>query len=206
MNDRIIIELIGYVGSAMVLVSMLMVSVIRLRVLNLIGNVIFMVYALIIRSYPTAIMDFFLCIINGYHLLRLLREQKVYDLVPADPQGDYVRYLLDHWRGDIAKWFPEFSPEGTTAAFLVCCESNPAGLLLGREAGDGVIEVLLDYAMPVYRDTTVGRYLYEQLAKRGYRSLVFRGNAPEHTSYMEKVGYRQNADGAYVLDLTAAKA
>ena len=64
MDTNTIIELIGYFGSALVLVSMLMTSVVRLRLINLTGSVIFAVYALIIRSYPTALMNIALAGIN----------------------------------------------------------------------------------------------------------------------------------------------
>ena len=40
MDTATIIELIGYLGSVLVLVSMLMTSVVRLRVINLIGSIL----------------------------------------------------------------------------------------------------------------------------------------------------------------------
>ena len=203
MDTKLIIELIGYLGSALVVVSMLMTSVVRLRVINLIGSLIFTVYALIIRSYPTAAMNLFLVGINVYHLFRLLRTQRHYDLVPTDAGDGYLRYLLESGMEDIRRWFPDFAfePDRTDIACIVCCDRNPAGIFLGRDAGDGEVEVLLDYATPVYRDTTVGRFLYGELAKAGHQALVFSGNAPGHVDYMVKVGYRKNDRGAYVLSL-----
>ena len=47
------IELVGYLGSALVVASMLMSSVVKLRVINTLGSGIFAVYALMIHSYPT---------------------------------------------------------------------------------------------------------------------------------------------------------
>ena len=60
MDGKILLELVGYVGSGLVIVSMLMTSVARLRVINMIGSAIFTVYALLIHSYPTALMNLFL--------------------------------------------------------------------------------------------------------------------------------------------------
>lgn len=197
------VELIGYFGSALVLVSMLMISVIRLRVINLIGSVIFAAYALMIQSYPTAVMNICLAGINIYHLVRLLKEQKQYDVIKTEPKDGYVSYLLEHYAEDIRVWFPEFDLQKLKPdlSLLVCCDSNPAGVFLGRIETDGNVEVLLDYATPVYRDTSVGRYLYGQMALQGYETLTFRGQAPRHTAYMEKVGYEKQSDGAYVLKL-----
>lgn len=203
MNWKTAVELIGYLGSALVVISMLMTSVVRLRVINLIGSAIFTCYALLIKSYPTAAMNLFLVGINVYHLVRLLKVQKHYDLVATDMENSYVTYLLEKNRDDILKWFPEFSPPNEPGiAYLVCCDSNPAGLFLGRIMGNGDIEVLLDYATPVYRDTTVGSYLHGRLAEAGYRSLVFKSYAPQHKGYMEKVGYQKNERGEYVLSLS----
>ena len=58
MNTQTIWELIGYLASLLVLISLLMTSVVKLRIINLIGSFIFAVYALAIRSYPTAVMNF----------------------------------------------------------------------------------------------------------------------------------------------------
>ncbi|MCR4884486.1 MAG: hypothetical protein K6A68_12995 [Clostridiales bacterium] len=41
MNTQTIIELVGYLGSALVVVSMLMTSVVKLRIVNTIGSFIF---------------------------------------------------------------------------------------------------------------------------------------------------------------------
>ena len=54
MNDHMMLELVGYFASLLVLISLLMTSVVKLRVINMIGSLIFAVYALLICSYPTA--------------------------------------------------------------------------------------------------------------------------------------------------------
>ena len=71
MDTKTIIEAIGYLGSALVLVSFLMASVVKLRVVNTIGSVIFTAYAFIIHSYPTAIMNVCLVLINIYYLVKM---------------------------------------------------------------------------------------------------------------------------------------
>lgn len=78
MSTAMIIEAVGYIGSALVVISMLMSSVVRLRIVNSVGAGIFTVYALLIRSYPTAVMNFCLVVINLYHLWRMFgRKEKV---------------------------------------------------------------------------------------------------------------------------------
>ncbi len=203
MDNRWVIELIGYLGSALVVVSMLMTSVIKLRVVNTVGSAIFMCYALIIGSYPTALMNLFLIGINVYHLFRLLKDQKHYDLIEADLTDGYVSYFLEKNREDILNWFPEFTLQGLQAdvVMIVCCDIHPAGLFIGKHIQADEIEILLDYTTPSYRDTSAGRFLHGKLAEKGCRTLVFRGNAPGHIAYMEKTGYQRNSQGDYVLNL-----
>ena len=64
MNPQLVWEIIGYVGSALVLVSLLMSSVIKLRIINTIGSLVFCIYAIAIQSYPTAVMYVVLVLIN----------------------------------------------------------------------------------------------------------------------------------------------
>lgn len=198
-----IIETIGYIGSALVLVSMLMTSVVRLRVINLIGSVIFAGYAIAIGSIPTALMNIALAAINIYHLLKLTNEQKSYTLITTGLEDGYFSYLLDKFDSDIRFWFPEYSLEGSdpNAVFLVCCKADPACLFMGKADDSGKVEVLLDYATPEYRDTSVGHYLYSKLAKEGYSSLIFRQEAVNHIPYLKKIGYKETEDHAYLLEL-----
>lgn len=98
MNVSILIELIGYLGSALVVVSMLMTSVIKLRVINMIGSGVFAAYALMIHSYPTAFMNFFLVLINVYNLVRLLKDEKHYDLIDGKTDESFLTYFLEHYK------------------------------------------------------------------------------------------------------------
>lgn len=76
MDARMIVELVGYFGSILVLVSFLMTSVVKLRLINAAGGAISTVYALIIRAYPTAFMNIFLIIINIYYLIKIRRTKQ----------------------------------------------------------------------------------------------------------------------------------
>ncbi|MBQ9468413.1 MAG: YgjV family protein [Clostridia bacterium] len=202
---KFIIEGIGYLGSFLVLISMLMTSVVKLRIINAIGSAIFAAYAILISSWPTAVLNICLFLINIYHLVRLMRVKKSYKLVRTNPRDGYLASLLEDNKEDIHIFFPDSSldTEDATLSYLICCGNAPAGLFFGKETGeDGKdIEILLDYALPAFRDTSVGKFLFERLASEGYRSLVFRGNAPKHTEYMKKVGFLPTENGAQKLDL-----
>ncbi|MCI8809648.1 MAG: YgjV family protein [Oscillibacter sp.] len=202
MDKQLILELVGYAASLLVLISLLMTSVVKLRVINLIGSFIFAVYALFIASYPTAVMNFCLVGVNIFYLLRMARTERVFTLLPAALEEAYVQHFLQFYREDIQHYFalPEPSPAQTDAVFLVCCGAAPAGILTGRNLGDGVLEVSLDYSVPQYRDCSVGQYLYRQLAEQGCRALVVPSALEAHRGYLEKMGFVQE-NGRYVKNL-----
>ena len=61
-------ELLGYLASLFVAISLMMRSLTRLRVINLVGCLLFVVYGLIIGAYPVAVMNSFILLVNLYHL------------------------------------------------------------------------------------------------------------------------------------------
>lgn len=105
MNTSMIIELAGYLGSVLVVVSMLMSSVVKLRIINTAGSIISATYALIIQSYPLALMNICLIIINIYNLARLLRSNEPYDLVDVKTDDIFLTYFLDYYQQDIQNFF-----------------------------------------------------------------------------------------------------
>jgi hypothetical protein len=61
-------ELLGYMASVFVAISLMMRSLVKLRVINLIGAVLFTVYGLVIAAYPVAVVNGFIVLVNIYYL------------------------------------------------------------------------------------------------------------------------------------------
>ena len=188
-----IIEIIGYIGSALVIVSMLMTSVVKLRVINMIGSVIFCTYALCIHSYPTAAMQIALIVINIINLRKLLNTKKEYSVVKLTGTDSFPKYFLEQNGDDIKTIFPEFSgTRDTDNVYLICCHSDCAGILVGSAANDNCLNVTLDYTTPAYRDTSVGKFLYNELKKTGIKKLIAKTNIEQHARYLVKMGFIKN--------------
>ncbi|WP_026489663.1 YgjV family protein [Butyrivibrio sp. XBB1001] len=196
-TSKILIEAFGYLGSALVLVSFLMVSVFKLRVVNSIGSIIFTIYAFIIHSYPTAIMNACLVMINIYYLIKMSNTKKNYDLVKSGTDDSLLKYTIDKYKEDIIKCFPGINMDFATAnsGYVVCHNGKPAGIMLG-ELKDGVMEVLLDYSIPEYRDFSIGQFLFSKLPEDGIKSLTYRGSDENHKAYLTKTGF-VNMGGYY---------
>lgn len=195
MNTHILIEAVGYLGSLLVLVSMLMTSVFKLRVINTIGSCIFTVYALIIHSYPTALMNFCLVLINLHFLWKMSRMDRDFDLVKTGKGDAFLRYFIDNRREDIRACFPGISLDfsDATDAYIVCCKGLPVGVTVGEASGDA-LNLVLDYTIPEYRDFSVGRFLNAELKKQGIRKLCYGGPVEHHLPYLQKLGYVKNGE------------
>lgn len=70
-NLNLFLELFGYLGTALVLISMMMTSVKRLRLVNMTGSVISMIYGILINAWPVALLNLGLIVIHVVKLLQL---------------------------------------------------------------------------------------------------------------------------------------
>ena len=195
MSLEIILELIGYTGSLLVIVSMLMTSVVKLRIINTIGSVIFCGYALAIHSYPTAAMQVCLIIINIINLHKLNNTKKEYSAVSAKADDGFLTHFLFANANDIKKFFPDFSvPTAGDIIFLITCEQIPAGVFIAQDDGQSNLTVKLDYTTPAYRDCSAGKFFYSHLKKLGIKKISAETKIPAHEKYLHKMGFLQDGD------------
>lgn len=74
---NVFFEIFGYVGMALVLISMMMTSVKRLRIMNMSGALICAIYGIMTNTWPTALLNLGLLIIQIVQLYRLhLKENR----------------------------------------------------------------------------------------------------------------------------------
>lgn len=197
------LEIVGYVGSALIAISMMMRSVLRLRLLNLAGAIVLTVYAILIQAWPIVALDGFITVVNSYEIWRLLKERRQhseFDVLEVETSSRYLRKFVSQYREDIRRFQPEF-PGAHVAerAFLILKDALVAGVVLVRGTTDdrrvGVVE--LDYILPWHRDLQPARYLYEQrrlLHQIGFDEVVARPGTDKHRQYLERVGYERDGE------------
>ncbi len=196
MNSNYIIEGIGYIGSALIAFSMLMTSVKKLRIINTVGSFIFVVYALLISSYPTAAMNIFLVFVNIYNLIKLNKDSKSFTISECYKDESLIQLYLNSNLDDILKYFPNFDPAPNhMLTFLVSNRAEPIGIMIGKMLGENSFEIELDYTIPTYRDYSVGTYLYNYLENKWYASeFIYSEENPNHTKYLLSVGFVKEGD------------
>lgn len=76
MDPKIWLEIFGYIGTALVLVSFLMHDIKWLRAVNMAGGAISLIYAIIMNTMPVVVLNGSLILINGVQLARILRRER----------------------------------------------------------------------------------------------------------------------------------
>ncbi len=74
---NIYLELFGYLGTGLVLLSMMMTNLTRLRLLNLSGSIVSMIYAFACATWPVFVLNLCLTVINTAQLIRLKNMKEV---------------------------------------------------------------------------------------------------------------------------------
>jgi hypothetical protein len=191
MRIELLLELIGYLGSALVIVSMLMTSVVKLRIINTVGSVIFCGYALAIHSYPTAAMQVCLVVINLVNLYKLNNTKKEYSAIALNASDCFLAHFLFAYNNDIKKYFPDFNgTDNEDKIFLITCEESPAGIFIAKDDGADQLTAKLDYTTPAYRDCSAGKFLYNHLKHLGVKKISAETKIPSHEKYLKKMGFK----------------
>jgi hypothetical protein len=190
------VEAIGWIGSVLLVVSLLQTRVLRLRVLNTVAALVLVAYNAIIEVWPMVAMNVAIVVINLVYVARLrtASEPTGYTLLEVDPADEYLRHLLRVHENDIRHFNPGFvyDPGAVQAhAFLMLRGDETAGVVL--LTGDGAVARLdLDYVLPRYRDYTPAEYLYEGsgwFAEHGFSEVVAPPRLHPHDPYLERLGF-----------------
>ena len=70
------IEIIGYVGMALILCSFLFKKIQIIRLVNMAGSIFSLTYGILTRTWPTAILNISLLIVNCVYLIIYLYKKR----------------------------------------------------------------------------------------------------------------------------------
>jgi hypothetical protein len=196
MEQAVVYELIGYLASLLVAISLMMSAIVKLRVINLIGSFTFTIYGVLIDAWPVAFMNAFIVFVNLYYLVKIYRDDQYFELLRTSDESTYLIKFLQFYKDHIKKYQPEFSFEKTyNYSVFVLSDMVPAGLILGNIDKNGTLEMDLDFVIPSYRDFKIGRFMFEknsqELKKDGIQKIVTPAGNSEHNEYLEKVGFKK---------------
>ncbi len=195
MDSRAWLEIVGYAASGLIAISLMMSSILRLRIINLIGALAFAVYGLMIHAYPVAVLNGLIVGINLYHLQRMLTAKEYYQLLPVRPDSDFLRHFLKLYRGDIERILPEFEyqPTEKQLTLFILRDCTPVGVLVAEHKSPETLRVVLDFVIPRYRNLHVGKFLFVEQADffrgLGVKEIVVQPRTKEFGAYLVEVGF-----------------
>jgi hypothetical protein len=191
-------EYIGYLASFIILISLFMSSVKKLRWINLFGSLTFVVYGIVIKAYPVAILNIGTVCINIYFLIKMANKKTFFKILKIDKQSKFLEHFLFLHKQDLTENFnmDEIDVDSSDLSFYILRDIVPAGVFVGTKIDDETLKINLDYVSPPYRDFSLGKYLYTQekslFLDKGYKKLITYTNNPKHINYLKKMNFSHN--------------
>lgn len=210
MLSQNVLEWIGYIASILVLISMLMSSILRLRIVNLVGSALFSAYGFLIGALPVGLLNLFVVFANIYHLYKMVGVKESFTTLEIRRDNRYLLKFIEFYQKDILTYFPKFEYNNSmnSYTFMILRNMAVAGVFLARDYGQKRLYIGLDYVIPQYRDLKLGKYIYNEkltfFKEQGYELLCTIPQTPHHAKYLHKMGFQKEImEGAeyYVLPL-----
>jgi hypothetical protein len=200
------LDYLGWAGSAVLVWSLSQARLLRLRVLNLTGSVVLIVYNAALSVWPMVGLNVAMTVINAYHLYKIWttrHDETTYTVVQVGTDDTFLAHVLRvHW-ADLARFNPSFRfddvPDRT--AFLTMRGDEVVGVLFLRPAGDGVAQIELDYVTKRFRDVSPGEFVFRSsglLTSHGYHRV--RTPPGMLAPYYSRLGFQRHGDH-YELEL-----
>ncbi len=202
-----LLQIIGYAASIIIAISMTMSSIVKFRLINLIGASTFSIYGFIIGALPVGFLNGFIVIVDIYYLYNIYAKKEVFEYLEVRAENRYLIRFLEFHNSDIQKHFPDFSykPEMNTVSFFILRNMSVAGIFLAHKLNNETLKVGLDYVIAEYRDFKNGKYIYLRLRNKfieaGYKKVVTSGDSKEYIWYLKKLGFKENEEGLFEMSL-----
>ena len=103
------IEVIGYLGSILVAISLMMKSLVRLRLINVLGALFFTVYGILLKAYPVAMLNGLIVGIDVYYLVQMWRQKDFFTFLEVSPGSEYLRAFVEFHKEDIHAIIPSYA-------------------------------------------------------------------------------------------------
>jgi len=206
---RLVVEVLGYIGSLTVAVSLMLRTFIKLRILNMAGAFILVIYCLIVNAWPLLFLNAFITLVNGFYIYQYYTKKEFFRICEIKHDSAFLREFLHFYKDDIVKYFPNFESKYNeeTQCFYLLRNMVPACMLIIRKMED-TAEIILDYATKEYRDNKIGDFIFNDNAKHfvnmGINRFYFEKPDKKHIKYLETIGFVKNesTNDEYVKELS----
>lgn len=195
MKNPLAFEIVGYIASVIIAISVMNTNVLRLRIFNFFGAAFFVAYGLLIKAWPVAGLNVFIVGVNSYHLYKIFRSREYFRMLEVQADSPYLAHFLSHHMKDIRKHNRnfEYKPAAGQITLFVLRNTIPAGVFIAEIKPDGDLLVKLDYVVPDYRDLKVAKFLLtenaEYFRELGVKRIVSAAGSLKHAQYLKQMGF-----------------
>lgn len=205
--DATMIDALGYLASFIILISLTMKSVVKLRWINAAGSLLFVVFAALTRSVPTIVMNSGIIAIDLFYVLRVTRLKDEYRLIHAERTSSFLDFFYQTYRDEISSIFGDDAFIESRYFSYFVRNTEIAGIFSWKENTPTECRIMIDFVTPRYRDTKIGLYFFKQhlepFREKGYRRLVCQCSDRRHAKYLAKIGFVEEAPSFFTKDIGA---
>jgi len=194
-------EWIGYTASILVLISLSMSNIGRLRWFNLAGASTFAVYGYLIDAWPVTLMNTAIACVNVYYLIQLYTQRDYFTVRRVAADDSYLNEFLAFHRRLIERYYPNADIELDHDAFVLLALRNMAvaGVFAAQRSDAATLRILFDFVVPEYADRKVGRFLYRDSSQvftaDGIDRLVVDRKDARDPGFFRAMGFHSSSDG-----------
>ena len=204
MND-VMIATLGYAASFIILVSLTMKSIVMLRWINAFGSALFVVFAILTRSWPTVAMNIGIIAIDLWYAFGVVGRKEDYRLIHAERTSAFLDFFYRENEAEIVGIFGEDAFADAKGFSYFVRNAEIAGLFAWRENSPVECAILIDFVTKRYRDAKIGRYFFDQhlasFREKGYERLVCETEHPRHARYLAKLGFVEERAGFFAKQI-----
>ena len=196
--NEVLLEWLGYVASAIVLISLLMSSIVKLRWINLVGALLFGAYGFMIHSLPTGFMNVGIAVIDIFYLVKMYGSKEYFTILPITEDHQYLDSFIDFYKDEIGTFFDleNLNIRDAEVKLYILRNMTTAGVFVADKVDEDTLKVRLDYAIPQYRDFKLGKFLFDEkkdvFQEMGYRKLIAHSENLMHDKYLRKMGFKES--------------
>lgn len=195
------LEFFGYFASVLIVISLTMKSLVKLRWFNLFGAGSMAVYGLLIKAYPVAILNGLIVGIDIFYLYQMFSAKDFFEILEIRKDSKYLAYFLEFYWDEIIKFLPEFKfrVEDNQTVCLVLRNLVPAGLFISTPYEGNSQLIKLDFVIPGYRDFKIGKFIFTDKSKLfehvNTECIYSVPGTPKHEKYLRRMGFKPVTKG-----------
>ena len=108
-GEKMALEIVGYVGSFLIGLSLTMSNIKKLRWINLFGASTFATYGVLIKAWPVLFLNGFIVLTDIWHIVKMSRTSETCSVVALEQRPSaYLKRFVSFYKEDIAEHFPGF--------------------------------------------------------------------------------------------------